>query len=304
MQETLPKMPAWLKELAAKNKRAYHQILAEHMQKRLDTKGLHTVCEEARCPNRGECFSHADATVMILGNICTRSCRFCAVPKFQKPCAPQESEALQTAALVKETGIKYLVLTMPTRDDLPDGGAQHINRVISEVKRQNPACLVEALISDLGGRFEHIKTILDSGPAVLGHNVETVPSLYKAVRCGADYGRSLDLLKEVKRVNKNILTKSSIMLGLGETKEELLAVFEDLRSVGCNLLTLGQYLAPSAQHYPVKSYPEPAFYDHLAQAARKMGFGGVMAGPLVRSSYRAGQLYNQYREQDKAAREK
>ncbi len=283
-------IPKWLKDLVGKNKAAYHAACAVETQKDLDNNSLFTVCQEARCPNRGECFTHGDATLMILGGICTRGCKFCAVSKT-KPLAPDADEPARVAAFVKNRAIKYLVLTMPTRDDLADGGAEHIFRVITAVKQQNPNTLVEPLISDLGGKFEFLPRVIESGAEVIAHNIETVPSLYPAVRCGADYKRSLNLLAEVKKIKPSLITKSGLMIGLGETEAELKDTFKDLRAVGCDLLTLGQYLAPSAQHYPVKDYPEQAYYDGLREYCMGIGFRGVMAGPLVRSSYRAGFLY-------------
>lgn len=288
----MKEIPKWLKEMVAKNKAAYYTDAAKKTQNELNLKLLPTVCQEARCPNRGECFCHGEATIMILGSLCTRACKYCAVSKA-KPCAPEQDEPRRAAQLVKLQRIKYLVLTMPTRDDLPDGGAQHIYRVVKEVKAQNPLCLVEPLISDLGGKFEYLPEIIASGCEVLAHNIETVPSLFKAVRPGSCYGRSLDLLKKAKEIKPSLIIKSGLMVGLGESDSELREVFKDLRNCGVDLLTLGQYLAPSAQHYPVASYPEPAWYQDMADYCKSIGFKGVMAGPLVRSSYRAALLYTQ-----------
>ena len=288
----MKEIPKWLKEMVAKNKAAYYTSAAKKTQNELNLKLLPTVCQEARCPNRGECFCHGEATIMILGNVCSRACKYCAVSKG-KPCAPAEDEPLRAAQLVKLQKIKYLVLTMPTRDDLPDGGAEHIYKVVKEVKAQNPLCLVEPLISDLGGNFEYLPRIIESGCEVLAHNIETVPSLFKAVRPGASYGRSLDLLKKAKEIKPSLITKSGLMVGLGETDSELKEVFKDLRNCGVDLLTLGQYLAPGTRHYPVADYPQPDWYDEMAAYCKSIGFKGVMAGPLVRSSYRAALLYNQ-----------
>lgn len=283
-------IPKWLKDMAAKNKAAYHTSAAKIIERSLDLNLLPTVCQEARCPNRGECFCHGEATIMILGSLCTRACKYCAVTKA-KPLPPSKEEPLRAAELVKMQKIKYLVLTMPTRDDLPDGGARHIAAVVREIKKQNPLCLVEPLISDLGGKFEFLPGIIESGLDVLGHNIETVPSLFKAVRPGASYERSLALLKKAKEIKPSLITKSGLMVGLGENDEELKNVFKDLRGVGVDLLTLGQYLAPSAQHYPVQAYPEQAWYDEMKDYCLSIGFKGVMAGPLVRSSFRAASLY-------------
>ncbi len=278
-------IPAWLKEMVGKSKAAYHTELAAKTQKFLDGNLMPTVCQNARCPNRGKCFCQGEATIMILGSICTRFCRFCAVEKgCQKPLPPAADEPQRASNLAKVLNLKYLVLTMPTRDDLPDGGAEHISNVCKEIIKQNPNIKVEALISDLGGKFEYLPVILESGISVLGHNMETVPSLYQQVRPVAKYERSLEFAPA-------ILTKSGLMLGLGETEEEIKAVLRDLRKVDCDLLTLGQYLAPSKLHYPVKSYPTQDYYDNLKAYALSIGFKGVMAGPLVRSSYQARELF-------------
>ena len=277
--------------MVAKNKAAYHTSAAKIIEKSLNLNLLPTVCQEARCPNRGECFCHGEATIMILGSLCTRSCKYCAVSKGRKPEPPAEDEPARAAELVKMQRIKYLVLTMPTRDDLPDGGAEHIAKVVKEIKKQNPLCLVEPLISDLGGKFEGLPVIIESGCDVLGHNIETVPSLFKAVRPGAFYQRSLDLLEKAKQSKPSLITKSGLMVGLGETDEELKAVFRDLRSADVDLLTLGQYLAPSEKHYPAQAYPEQSWYDEMTRYCLSIGFKGVMAGPLVRSSFRAASLY-------------
>ena len=285
-------IPTWLKEMVGKSKAAYHTELAAKTQNLLDGNLMPTVCQNARCPNRGKCFCQGEATIMILGSICTRFCRFCAVEKgCKKPLPPAADEPQRAANLAKVLNLKYLVLTMPTRDDLPDGGAEHIAKVCQEIIKQNPQTKVEALISDLDGKFEFLPVILKSGISVLGHNMETVPSLYKQVRPVAKYERSLELLKKSKEFAPEILTKSGLMLGLGETEEEIKAVLRDLRAVNCDLLTLGQYLAPSKLHYEVKSYPTQDYYDNLKAYALSIGFKGVMAGPLVRSSYQARELF-------------
>lgn len=285
-------IPKWLKDLAAQKKAAFHTKKALLLKQTLDD-NFCTVCKEAKCPNRGECFCSGEATIMILGAICTRSCRFCSVPKHQIPKEPDINEPQKIAAFVKQRNLKYLVLTMPTRDDLKDGGANHIAAVLKEVKKQNPKCLIEPLISDLQGKKESLKIVLDAGPEVLGHNMETVPSLYQKVRVGASYERSLELLKMVKEFAPGILTKSSLMLGLGETEEELKEVFRDLRKVNCDILILGQYLAPSKEHLEVQSYPTQDYYDKLKEFCLSLGFKAVLAGPFVRSSYKAGALYQQ-----------
>lgn len=229
---------------------------------------------------------------MVLGNICTRGCRFCAVDK-QRPLPPDPQEPNRVAQAVKEWHIRYAVLTMPTRDDLPDGGAQHFARVLEAIHTTTPDVLTEPLISDLRGDEHALQTILDARPTVLAHNVETVPELYAQVRLGADYHRTLTLLENVKKRAPGLLTKTGFMVGLGETSAQITRLMKDLRHVGVDLLTIGQYLAPSAKHYPVQSYPEPAQYQAWKQEALSLGFKAVASGPLVRSSYRAGALYRQ-----------
>ena len=283
-------MPQWLKDLVGRNKAALRSSAAMHAQESLDKFTLHTVCHAARCPNRGECFNCGDATFMVLGDICTRGCRFCAVTKAH-PLPPDENEPARVAQAVKEWGIRYAVLTMPTRDDLTDGGAAHFARVIGAIHALTPEVKVEPLISDLRGDEASLKTVLDACPDVLAHNVETVPQLYSAVRVGADYRRTLTLLEHSKKLAPDILTKTGFMVGLGETPQQITALMKDLRAAGVDLLTIGQYLAPSAAHYPVARYPEPAEYRAWEQEALSLGFKGVASGPLVRSSYRAGELY-------------
>lgn len=285
-------IPAWLKEMVGKNKAAYHQQTAQKAQLNLHKQALHTVCEEARCPNRGECFNCGDATFMVLGDRCTRGCRFCAVGR-QKPLPPDPQEPARVAAAVKEWNIRYAVLTMPTRDDLPDGGAAHFAQVIRAIKQTTPNVRVEPLISDLGGKDENLSLLLQTRPDVLAHNVETVKNLYHKVRIGADYERTLHLLKQAKIFNPHIITKTGFMVGLGETEEEIVQLMQDLRAADVDLLTIGQYLAPSAAHYPVARYPEMSDYKRWEEIALSLGFKAVASGPLVRSSYKAGLLFKQ-----------
>ncbi len=276
--------------MVGRNKAALRSCTALHAQESIDRHLLHTVCHEARCPNRGECFNCGDATFMVLGDICTRGCRFCAVTKG-RPLPPDENEPARVAQAVKEWAIRYAVLTMPTRDDLPDGGASHFARVIQAIHTLTPDVKVEPLISDLCGDENALKTVLLARPDVLAHNVETVPELYSAVRVGAEYRRTLTLLERSKKIAPHILTKTGFMVGLGETEEQIKALMRDLRAVGVDLLTIGQYLAPSAAHYPVARYPLPQEYRAWEEYALSLGFKGVASGPLVRSSYRAGALY-------------
>ena len=283
-------IPSWLKEMVGRNKAALRSAVALRAEDSIGTHALHTVCHAAKCPNRGECFNCGDATFMVLGDRCTRGCRFCAVSR-QIPFPPDEGEPARVAEAVKEWGIRYAVLTMPTRDDLPDGGASHFARVLTAIHTLTPEVKTEPLISDLQGNLEALKTVLEAHPDVLAHNVETVAPLYAAVRAGADYKRTLHVLEQAKRISPRIFTKSGFMVGLGETDGQLHILMRDLRNAGVDLLTIGQYLAPSKAHYPVQSYPEPAQYKEWETYALSLGFAGVCAGPLVRSSYRAGALY-------------
>lgn len=287
-------IPNWLKEMVGKNKAAYHLQTAQQAKAQLTQHALHTVCEEARCPNRGECFNCGDATFMVLGDRCTRGCRFCAVGR-QKPLPPDPDEPQRVADEIKAWKIRYAVLTMPTRDDLQDGGAAHFARVIQAIKKTTPGVYIEPLISDLGGSETALKTVLAAKPDVLAHNVETVKRLYKDVRIGADYNRTLKLLQTAKQINPSVLTKTGFMVGLGETEEEIKELLCDLRKAEVDLLTIGQYLSPSPAHYPVASYPTPADYKRWEEQALAMGFKAVASGPLVRSSYKAGFLFKQAR---------
>lgn len=285
-------IPDWLKEMVGRNKAALRTERALNAQRGLDGQALHTVCVEARCPNRGECFNCGDATFMILGGICTRGCKFCAVTK-QKPLPPDETEPDKIAQTVKDWGIRYAVLTSPTRDDLPDGGAGHFARVMQAIGHLNPNVLTEPLVPDFRGHMQDADTVLAANPAVFAHNIETVPQLYDTVRIGAQYRRSLDLLAYAKKKSPDVFTKSGIMLGLGETREQVKSTLQDLRTAGVDLLTVGQYLAPSKQHHSVLRYPEPEEYKEWEEYALSIGFAGAACGPLVRSSYRAGALYRQ-----------
>ena len=294
-------VPSWLKQLVGQNKAALRTSHALTAEKSIHQHALHTVCHAARCPNRGECFNCGDATFMVLGEICTRGCRFCAVDK-KRPLPPDPQEPARVAEAVKEWGITYAVLTMPTRDDLPDGGAAHFARVLQTLHAKLPSVKTEPLISDLQGNLRALHTVLDAAPDVLAHNIETVAPLYPQVRVGADYKRSLTLLENVKKYSPHLLTKSGFMVGLGETDTQISALLKDLRNAGVDILTVGQYLAPSAKHYPVQRYPEPARYAAWQQEALSLGFKAVAGGPLVRSSYHAGALYRQALLADQPAR--
>ena len=247
---------------------------------------LNTVCEEAHCPNIGECWHHGTATFMILGDICTRACAYCAVA-HGKPKALDLDEPVRVAEAVEKMGLKYAVVTSVDRDDLPDGGAGIFAGTIREIKRRMPATRVEVLIPDFKGDDEPLKTVLDARPDVLNHNTETVPRLYRVARSGGRYARTLELLARARAHAPHIPTKSGLMVGLGEEWDELVAVLRDLRDVGVEILTIGQYLRPTASHLPMVRYYTPQEFAELKRIALELGFGHVESGPLVRSSYHA-----------------
>jgi lipoyl synthase len=253
---------------------------------------LTTVCQEAKCPNQFECFAKGTATFMILGERCTRNCRFCAVGHTPES-LPDPTEPGRVAEAVSLLQLRYVVVTSVTRDDLADGGASFFADTITAIRSRQPNTLIEVLIPDLQGNAEALAVVFAAAPDVLNHNIETVPRLYSEVRPQADYHRSLQLLQRVKESYPQIPTKSGIMLGLGETAEEVVATWSDLRAVGCDILTLGQYLQPSRDHLPVRRFLSPEEFTDLANEALAYGFSGVASGPFVRSSYQAEALYRQ-----------
>jgi lipoic acid synthetase len=272
--------PEWLKARAPVGEN-YHAL------KRLARSlGLHTVCESAHCPNIGECWHHQTATFMMLGNLCTRRCGFCAVPKG-RPEPIDFDEPRRVAEAVAALGLKHAVITSVNRDDDLAGGARAFAMVIDEIRRHSPSCRVEVLIPDFQGDEEAIRIVVEARPEVLNHNTETVPRLYRVVRSGARYQRSLDLLRFSKELRPTGITKSGVMVGLGEETHELLGVFRDLAAVGCDILTIGQYLRPSRDHLPMARLYTPREFAELKAEALKMGFRHVESGPLVRSSYHA-----------------
>ena len=247
---------------------------------------LNTVCEQSLCPNISECFESKVVTFMILGNACTRACRFCAVTK-EIPEMIDLKEPIRIKEAVRQLELNYVVITSPTRDDLADGGAAIFCQIIQEILSLSYDIEVEALIPDFKGNVASVKLLATSGAGVIAHNLETVPSLYRKVRAGADYKRSLYVLKTAKEQNRKIFTKSGIMLGLGESDKEVLRVMRDLRSIDCDFLTLGQYLPPSLKHYPLKEYAHPERFSYLRSQALKLGFKDVKSSPYTRSSYKA-----------------
>jgi lipoic acid synthetase len=252
----------------------------------IDRLRLHTVCESAACPNVGECWNHRTATFMILGNVCTRRCGFCAVEKGA-PLPVDTDEPRRVAEAVEAMGLRFAVVTSVNRDDRPDGGAELFALVIRAIRQRVPGCGVEVLTPDFQGSHAAVETVLEAAPEVFNHNTETVPRLYRQVRLGARYERSLDVLAHAARTAPGIPTKSGLMLGLGETVEEVLQVVRDLRDHGVRILTLGQYLRPSPRHLPIVRYVPPEEFRELRRAAYEMGFAHVESGPLVRSSYHA-----------------
>jgi len=248
---------------------------------------LHTVCESARCPNMGECWEHRTATFMILGNICTRACGFCAVPSGKPLGPPEEDEPGRVAEAVERMGLRYAVVTSVNRDDQEDGGAGIFARTISEIRGRVPGCKVEVLIPDFRGDRAALETVMAARPDVLNHNMETVPRLYRRVRKGAVYERSLELLRRAREMAPETPTKTGMMLGLGETREEVLEAMEQIAAQRTHILTLGQYMQPTPEHLPIERYVHPDEFAEFKRAGERMGFKHVEAGPLVRSSYHA-----------------
>ena len=285
-----PSKPPWLKRRLPTGP-AYESVRAL-----LKKGGLHTVCQEAQCPNLWECFSEHTATFLIMGDRCTRNCRFCAVAHGPTG-LPDPEEPENVAQAIQELGLDYVVITSVTRDDLPDGGASCFAAAIQAVRQSRPETRIEVLIPDLKGDTQALEVILAAHPHILNHNIETVPRLYSIVRPEADYNRSLQLLAHAHEVSPEIPTKSGLMLGLGETADEIRQVLADLFSVGCRILTLGQYLQPSKKHLPVKRFIPPDEFEHWREEARKTGFKEIASGPFVRSSYHAKELFQHLRKQ-------
>ena len=279
------KKPEWLRVKFRGNKER------QEVERILEKLSLNTVCEQADCPNRMECYASNTATFMIMGRICTRNCRFCAVEKADTQ-PLDDNEPTRVAEAVKSMALKHVVVTSVTRDDLQDGGAGHFVRVIESIKACTPHVTIEVLIPDFEGNKDALSNIIAAQPDIINHNIETIPRLYEKVRPMAIYERSLEVIGFVSGGDTNILTKSGIMVGMGETQQEVLAVMQDLRDVGCRLLTIGQYLPPSKEHYAVQEYIHPDVFGKYQKAAMKMGFVHAACGPLVRSSYHAADAYD------------
>jgi len=286
MESSLLPKPQWLKTKppSGDNYRRLRLISSEL--------GLHTVCEEAKCPNIGECWGGGTATFMLLGEVCTRGCRFCAVESGNPNRVVDEFEPVKIAMALEKMNLSYVVLTSVDRDDLPDGGAAHFAKTIIETKKKNPGMLIEVLTPDFAGNLVAVKTIVDAKPDVYAHNIETVRRLQKTARDGrAGYEQSLRVLEAVKKFNPDIFTKSSIMLGLGESRDEVVESMKDLRKIGVDVLAIGQYLRPSSWHLKVQEYIPPETFEEYKQIGESLGFSYVAAGPLVRTSYRAGEFF-------------
>lgn len=281
--ETVLRKPDWIRIKVTNS----DKVIA--LKKTIKDHGLHTVCEEAACPNLNECFGHGTATFMILGDLCTRRCPFCDVA-HGRPLSPDEDEPRKLAETIQMMKLSYVVITSVDRDDLKDGGALHFKKCIQEVRALNPEIEIEVLVPDFRGRMDRaLSVIKELPPDVFNHNLETVPRLYKQARPGADYQWSLKLIQEFKKMNPGVPTKSGIMLGLGEALDEVREVMLDLRANNCDMLTLGQYLQPSKHHLPVMRYVTPEEFEQLRLDGLKMGFTNVASGPMVRSSYHADQ---------------
>ncbi|MDX9762849.1 MAG: lipoyl synthase [Desulfomonilia bacterium] len=287
MREPAGKLPEWFK-IDALNIKAVNK-----MRRLMEELNLNTVCESARCPNRYECYAHKTATFMILGDTCTRNCRFCCVKKG-RPTDLDNAEPKHIVQAIRLLSLKYAVITSVTRDDLPDGGASHFLEVVNAIRTYDPEVIIELLIPDFKGSVSAIEMVAASKINVLNHNLETIPRLYERVRPEADYQRSVALLRRVKEIRPDLLTKSGLMLGLGETKEEILTVMKTLREVGCNILTLGQYLQPSNNQCEVARFVRINEFAYYEKAGERMGFKCVISGPKVRSSYHASSTYYNY----------
>lgn len=280
------RLPVWFRQELADNS-------ALELQRQLKANNIHTVCQEARCPNINYCFKQHSATFLILGDSCTRACAFCAVKKASGKLVLDLDEPRRVANAVWQMGLEYAVITSVTRDDLEDGGARIFIDTIGQIRKVLPKTRIELLIPDFKGEKEIIKTIVHARPLVLGHNLETVKRLYPLVRPQADYGRSLQVLKIIKELDPVIIIKSALMLGLGENKDELAQTMLDLKMAGCDILVLGQYLQPSVKHFPVKEFVSPEKFDEFAELAKTIGFAKVLSGPKMRSSYQASQVYQE-----------
>lgn len=293
MHEADLKVPSWLIDEIRRAKKKNDLPIHNFISRSLSAHNLNTVCDGARCPNRGSCYSRGTATFMILGGVCTRDCAFCAV-SHGRPEDVDHNEPVRVKEAVQNMGLKHVVVTSVTRDDLPDGGAGHFAVTVEELHTLRPSPSVEVLTPDFQGSHSALDTVIEANPEIFSHNIETVPRLYPSVRPGASYRRSLDLLAEaVNRAKPGTYVKTGFMLGLGEDKQEVADLIRDLAKTGVTMLTIGQYLSPSLRHYPVRRYAAAEEYKEWADLARNVGFKNVSAGALVRSSYHAGDCYRE-----------
>lgn len=285
MTNVTTRLPDWL------HKKAPDQEAIAKIRDLCDRLSLNTICNSAMCPNQSDCFKKHIATFLIMGDVCTRNCRFCNVNKGHG-LSLDKNEPDRVARAVNILGLRHVVITSVTRDDLPDGGASHFATTIIKVRTENPNTTIEVLIPDFNGSLNSLKSVVSAFPQVIGHNIETVPGLYTRVRPLADYKKSLELIENIKIINRQIITKSGLMLGLGESEREITNVMKDLRSVACDILTLGQYLRPSSKHIPVVKYVTPEEFNELGKQALNLGFIAVASSPFVRSSFNARELYH------------
>lgn len=277
------RLPSWFKV-------SYNEEAVKNMAAVMDSLSLNTVCKEADCPNMGECYKRKTAAFMILGSRCTRHCRFCNV-SHGAAALPDPLEPEHLAEAVEKLGLKHAVITCVTRDDLEDYGAGQFARTISEIRKRTPETTVEVLISDFGGKRENLDIVIEAHPDIFNHNVETVPQLYEQIRPEAEYERSLFVLEYAKEKASDILTKTGIMVGMGEEKEQVIRVMEDVKKAGCDIFTIGQYMQPTKFHYPMKEFVHPDVFEEYASVGKKIGIPFVFAGPKVRSSYHAGEVF-------------
>ncbi len=283
-------MPAYVRRPEWLKLSPLDPVILNRMNRLMQDLELHTVCESARCPNRTECFARGTATFMILGDICTRNCTFCAVKSgIPQPIDPDEPQHI--VAAVDKLALRYVVITSVTRDDLPDGGASQFVQTINAIHRYDFSILVEILIPDFRGSLSALQAVIGVSPTVLNHNIETAPRLYPEVRPEANYLRSLELIRKAKLLRSSLVTKSGLMLGLGEEQREVIDVMTDLRRVGCDILTIGQYLQPSLKHHEVARYVPPGEFKEYQSIGEEMGFTSIISGPLVRSSFHAAETY-------------
>lgn len=284
---TARRLPSWFRV-------SYNETAVKNMTAIMDSLSLNTVCKEADCPNMGECYKRKTAAFMILGSHCTRHCRFCNVSHGAAE-PVDHAEPRHLAEAVEKLGLKHAVITCVTRDDLADYGAQQFAETIREIRKRTPDTTIEVLISDFGGKKENLDIVIDAHPDILNHNVETVPQLYGQIRPEAEYDRSLFILKYAKEKAPGILTKTGIMVGLGEEKEQVIHVMEDVKEINCDIFTIGQYMQPSDRHYPMKEFVHPNLFEEYAKTGKKMGIPFVFSGPKVRSSYHAGEVFEKVR---------